>query len=269
MKKWLGYTLVVLSMLGFAGIAAAQNRGGSLNCNDSWGDRDRLQNHCEIAEQTIAAGGTITVDAGKNGGVAIKGSDRNDVLVRARIQTAAPTQAEAEQLAKQIRIETASSRISAQGPDQRQDYNWSVSFELFVPRHSDLSVETHNGGISISEVNGKIEFACTNGGVNLNRLGGNVHGRTTNGGLNVVLAGDRWEGEELDVKTTNGGVNMSVPENYSAHLETATVNGHISVDFPVTVQGNITKELSLNLGSGGATVRATTTNGGVRLRHGN
>ena len=45
-----------------------------------------------------------------------------------------------------------------------------------------------------------------------------------------------------------------------------TVNGNVSVDFPVTVQGRITRELSVNLGSGGATVRAMTTNGGVRLR---
>jgi DUF4097 and DUF4098 domain-containing protein YvlB len=83
--------------------------------------------------------------------------------------------------------------------------------------------------------------------------------------LVVELNGDRWDGEELDVRTTNGGVSMSVPENYSAHLETGTVNGSVSVDFPVTVQGRITKELSVNLGAGGATVRAMTTNGGIRL----
>jgi len=82
----------------------------------------------------------------------------------------------------------------------------------------------------------------------------------------VELAGDRWDGETLDVRTMNGGVNMSVPENYSAHLQTGTVNGSITVDFPVTVQGRLTKELSLNLGSGGASVKAMTTNGGVRVK---
>ena len=38
---------------------------------------------------------------------------------------------------------------------------------------------------------------------------------------------------------------MSVPENYSAHLETGTVNGHLSIDFPVTVQGRISRELAV------------------------
>jgi DUF4097 and DUF4098 domain-containing protein YvlB len=82
----------------------------------------------------------------------------------------------------------------------------------------------------------------------------------------VELTGDRWDGETLDVKTTNGGIVMTIPENYSAHLETGTVNGGLSIDFPVTVQGRITRELAVNLGSGGATVRATTTNGGVRIK---
>jgi DUF4097 and DUF4098 domain-containing protein YvlB len=84
--------------------------------------------------------------------------------------------------------------------------------------------------------------------------------------LVVELGGDRWDGESLDVSTTNGGVVMSVPENYSANLQTSTVNGSVSVDFPVTVQGRLTKQLALNLGSGGAMVKATTTNGGVRLK---
>ncbi len=267
MKRGLGYSLLLLSLVALTtGVAAGQNRGGSMNCRDSWFDGDRLQSHCEITEQTIPAGGIINVDAGKNGGVAVKGSNRTDVLVRARIQTAALTTGEAEQLAKQIRIDTAGGRISGQGPDQQDNNHWSVSFEVLVPNRTDLSLAAHNGGISISDVTGKIDFKCLNGGVNLNRVGGNVHGSTTNGGLNVILAGDRWDGEELDVKTTNGGVNMSVPENYSAHLETGTVNGNVSVDFPVTVQGRITKEISLNLGGGGATVRAMTTNGGVRLQ---
>ena len=68
----------------------------------------------------------------------------------------------------------------------------------------------------------------------------------------------------MDVSTTNGGVIMSVPENYSAHIETGTVNGGVNTDFPVT--GRITRQIALNLGSGGATVRAMTTNGGVHLK---
>jgi DUF4097 and DUF4098 domain-containing protein YvlB len=137
---------------------------------------------------------------------------------------------------------------------------------VFVPRRADLSVETQNGGIAIADVSGRIDFTALNGGVVLKRVGGAVRGSTTNGGLVIELAGDRWDGESLDVSTTNGGVIMSVPENYSAHLQTGTVNGSVNADFPVNAQGKLTKQVAFDLGSGGAMVKAMTTNGGVHLK---
>jgi DUF4097 and DUF4098 domain-containing protein YvlB len=92
-----------------------------------------------------------------------------------------------------------------------------------------------------------------------------VEGHTTNGGLHLELASDHWDGDRCDVSTTNGGVTIRVPAGYSAHLETGTVNGGVRIEFPVTVQGEINRHLAVDLGSGGKLVRATTTNGGVRV----
>jgi len=274
MFRFVGRSVFVAMMLALTIVTvSAQDKEklknkGNLNCNESnnW-NGNRLVGNCEIREQTLAAtGGVISIDGRQNGGVSVKGWDNGQVLIRAQIQTGAPNAGEAEQLARQVRVETGGNKIYASGPENQKDYHWSVNFEVFVPRHSDLSLETHNGGIAIAEVNGRIDFNALNGGVVLKRCGGSVHGTTTNGGLVVELNGDRWDGETLDVRTTNGGVVMMVPENYSAYLQTGTVNGNISVDFPVTVQGKITKELAVNLGSGGATVKAVTTNGGVRIQ---
>ena len=266
MYRFVGRSLLIAALVTFAGVAVfAQNK--TLQCReDSWFN-DRLVNHCEMREQTLTpSGGTISIDGRQNGGVSVKGWDQNQVLVRSKVQTGAPSEADARALAQQIRIETGGSKIYASGPDSRRDYNWAVSYEVFVPRRADLSVETHNGGISIADVNGKIDFSAVNGGVSLKRIGGAVRGSTTNGGLSIELSGDRWDGETLDVSTTNGGVVLAVPEHYSANLQTGTVNGSVNVDFPVTVQGKISKQIALNLGAGGATVKAMTTNGGVRLK---
>lgn len=236
-----------------------------LSCNDNWGG-DRAS-HCLIKEQTVAAtGGTIAVDGRKNGGVTVKGWDRNEILVRAKIQTWADTDAEAKALAGQIRIETSGANIHAEGPETRDQQGWAVSFEVSAPRNSNLSLKAYNGGIGVSDVRGQIEFSALNGGVSLRRLGGNVKGQTMNGGLSIDLAGNGWDGDGMDVRTTNGGVNLSVPENYSAHLETGTVNGGLKIDFPITLQGEIKHQLSLDLGSGGQTIRAMTTNGGVTIK---
>lgn len=267
MNRFLGRSVFITLLLTIAaGSAFAQK--GSLTCRDdnNWYD-NKLATKCEIREQTLApSGAVISIDGRQNGGVSIKGWDTNQVLVRARISTAAPTDDDAEILRRQITIEMGGAKIFASGPETRKNYHWDVSYEVFVPRRADIAAETRNGGISIADVNGRIDFNALNGGVVLKKVGGTVRGSTTNGGVVVELGGDHWEGETLDVRTTNGGVIMSVPENYSARLETGTVNGSLSVDFPVTVQGRITKELAFNVGSGGATIKAMTTNGGVKIR---
>jgi DUF4097 and DUF4098 domain-containing protein YvlB len=273
MTKALRYAMLAFAIVGLAfGIAQAQkSTKGSMQCRDNDGN-DRLVNHCEIKEQTLPASGAITVDGKTNGGISIKGWDRQEILVRAKIETRAPTQAEADSLAQQVIIETGALNIHAEGPESRENYQWYVSYEIFVPSRSDLNLKAHNGGISISDVNGRIGFQTTNGGVSLSRVGGAVTGNTTNGGVHVELAGARWEGETLDVRTTNGGVNLVMPNNYSAHLETGTTNGNVQSDFPLNVplteRGRMPKEISVDIGSGGPTIRAITTNGGVHLSRG-
>ena len=268
MYKSLGRSVLIAALVTFTGVAAyaQRDKDRSLTCRENNYYNDRLVSNCEIREQTLAPSGAIAIDGRQNGGISVKGWDQGQILVRARVQAGAPTAAEAEALGKQVRIETSGAKIHATGPENKRDYHWDVSYEVFVPRRSDVSLETHNGGIAIADVNGKIDFTALNGGVVLKRVGGAVRGSTTNGGLAIVLSGDRWDGESMDVSTTNGGVSMSVPENYSAHIETGTVNGGVNTEFPVTVKGEMTKQIAVNLGSGGATVRAMTTNGGVHLK---
>ncbi|MGZ8847653.1 MAG: DUF4097 family beta strand repeat-containing protein [Pyrinomonadaceae bacterium] len=270
MIKTLRFTLLLVAIVAVSAcVSQAQKKSeATMKCRDDDGD-NRYARHCEIKEQTLPASGAITVDGKTNGGIAIKGWDRHEILVRAKVETRAPSQAEADSLAQQVRIETAALNIHAEGPESRDNYQWHVSYEIFVPRRSDLSLKAHNGGISIVEVNGRIDFRTTNGGVSLSRVGGAVSGNTTNGGVHVELSGARWEGETLDVRTTNGGVNLVMPENYSAHLETGTTNGNVKSDFPLNVplteRGRMPKDISVDLGGGGPTIRATTTNGGVHL----
>jgi hypothetical protein len=259
---------IVICVCSVSGLAVQrESRDHQMDCNSSYNSYgDRLVSHCEVREETIPSGGALSVDGKQNGGISIKGWDKNNILVRSQVQTGAPSTSEARDLAGQINIRTGGGQVYAEGPGNNRDRQWSVNYEIFVPRQFNLTLKSYNGGISVSEVSGRIEFDALNGGVSLNRLGGNVHGKTTNGGLSITLEGDRWDGEGMDVRTSNGGITMNVPENYSAHLETSTINGGMNFGFPITVQGRLNRDISIDLGSGGATVRAVTTNGGVNVR---
>jgi len=251
------------------GLAQSRNqpfgRPADAWCADGWnGDR---ATHCEVRESTIPAVSPLDIDARPNGGIHIRGWDRSDVLVRARIIGSADTEADARRIASGVRIATAGGGIHADGPDTGGHDHWSVSFEVQVPHTAALTLNTVNGGISIADFRGAAEFRARNGGVTLSNVGGDIRGETANGGLNIDLHGDRWDGAGLDVRTHNGGIRLVLPEHYSAELETGTTNGRVNIDFPVTVQGNIGgRHLTTILGAGGAKVRAITTNGGVTIR---
>ena len=238
---------------------------------DEWCRDDRSRSDrpsvCEVRQFTVAATSGVLTVAGTNGGISVEGQARNDVSILARVTATGETQARAREIASSIRLQPTFDRIEAEGPRGLQNgEGWSVSYRLAVPRAVNLSLRTTNGGISIQDVESTVEFRTTNGGVKLVALGGDVRGRTTNGGVDVELDGASWQGEGLEVETTNGGVRLVIPENYSAQLEAHTANGGMNIDVPgAAVGGRSRREAIVQLGSGGAPIRVRTSNGGVRV----
>jgi DUF4097 and DUF4098 domain-containing protein YvlB len=252
--------LFVLALLPASASAEWEDCDGYRRDRD-WGGEGR---YCEIRELELAALPRLAVDAGRNGGIVVEAWDDASIRVEARVSVWNVSEEEARQLAAAIRVGESGGVVSAEGDTDR---SWSVSYRIQAPRLTDLDLEAHNGGISVEGIEGVLRMRTQNGGLSLAALAGDVEASTANGGVHVELAGSSWEGDGLDVETRNGGVKLEIPEEYSAELETGTVNGRIRVDFPITVQGSIGKEIRATLGSGGAPVRVRTTNGGVTVSH--
>jgi hypothetical protein len=209
----------------------------------------------------------MTVDAAPNGGISVDGGARGDILVRAKVVASAETEEEARAIASRVQVVATADRVSADGPDRlgRRE-GWSVSYRLSVPVRTPLALSSTNGGISIDNVRSRVDFKTVNGGVTLSRMGGEVEGRTSNGGVTVTLEGSTWDGQGLNVETSNGGITLAIPASYSARLETRTNNGSTTSDLPITVQGQIGRSISTDLGSGGPSIKLRTGNGGIRIR---
>ncbi len=265
-----------------AGVVLSQDKAGKVDkafkaeyknkefCSNSWSNGDKVS-ISDLRESTVASAGSLNIDAGRNGGIKVKGENRSDVLLRACVQAWGISEEAAKGIASSIRINTAGGMVKAEGPDEN---GWSVSFEARVPNSTNLKLMAHNGGISISSVEGNLEFETMNGGVSLANVAGDVRGRTTNGGVNVSLSGNTWKGSGLDVQTTNGGVNLNLPEGYAANIETGTVNGGFKSDIPalnVTTEdvkggyGHKPKQINTAINGGGAPIKVTTKNGGIRI----
>lgn len=228
---------------------------------DHHGQGDR---YCEVREYSLEATGELAVDAGANGGIEVVGWDRDEVRLVARIH-GWDRGGDPRGLVRAVEIRTGPV-IEADGPRTRGRAGWSASYELRVPRETALRLDATNGGIHLEQLAGTVDARTTNGGLHLVGGAGRVRGETTNGGIHLELTGAQWAGAGADLRTTNGGVEIVVPGDYSAELETGTVNGGMRLDIPITVQGRIDRRIRTRLGDGGALIRAITTNGGVVVR---
>jgi DUF4097 and DUF4098 domain-containing protein YvlB len=264
-------TAVVLAAT--ASTLPAQRQAGNDfgRSQEAWCRDTRQADVCEVREETLSNTRVVTLDARGNGGVDVRGWDRPDVRVRARIAVDAANEADARTIASEIKLVAEGGRIRVDGPSRdgnwRGDRGWWVAFELEVPRSSELTVEATNGGISIRDVRGRLDVRTTNGGIDLTDVSGDIRGETTNGGVKVGVTGDKWDGPSLEVRTINGGITLSLPASLSAELEARAVNGGINVDFPLTVSGLIggRREIRGTIGAGGPRIRATATNGGITI----
>ena len=231
--------------------------------HNSWNDQERV---CEIRSYGLHSSTSLDIQPGPNGGVKVRGWDRDSVAIFALVSAQAESQGDAASLLKDVTVRVAGGKIDTDGPRTRRRQNWSVSFEIMVPRNQDIRAEAENGGISIREVRGTMNVETVNGGLELFKVAGDVRATTVNGGLTVTLDGKKWDGKGLSAETTNGGVRVTFPDGYAAHLRAGTTNGGFSVDFPVTIQGRFGKTLDTDLNGGGPTIRIETTNGGISLR---
>jgi hypothetical protein len=268
------FFLSLFAVAALAQTASAQQSGEEWveNCRRNNHRDDERVTHCEVRETRIAARGSLRIDGEQNGGVSVRAHEGRDIVVQARVQTHARTDAAARELAGRIRVDTDGT-IHATGPETTgRNQGWAVSYEILVPARTNLNVETHNGPISVNRVSGEINVRAVNGPIALNELSGDVEARAQNGPISVTLTGRRWSGEGLDAETVNGPVSVRMPRGYAAHLESGTVHG------PLSVPGNLRParsdgrrwspggRISTDINGGGPTIRAVTTNGPVSIQ---
>ena len=140
-----------------------------------------------------------------------------------------------------------------------------INFDVQVPRGVRLNAMTTNGSVHCVNLDSVVEATTTNGNVEVSTSEW-ASARTTNGGVRVSMGSAKWSGE-LELGTTNGSVDVTLPASAEFQVHAATTNGGIQTDFPVTVQGRFgPKSISGTVGGGGRELNVKTTNGGIELR---
>jgi len=202
----------------------------------------------------------LNVEGSRNGGVSVKGWDQPDILIKACKLAGAETQEEAQALLDQLTISTGNGRVRSEAPAKNLNgrQTWVVQFRIYVPRDLAIEASVYNGGLSLNNLEGKINGRSQNGGISLNKSGsanavtelyaqnggislndveGKINARTANGGITlssgrgevkiqsqnggitIRLSEGQWSGESLEAHSDNGGLTLEVPPGFGSGIE--------------------------------------------------
>ena len=190
-------------------------------------------------------------------------------------------------------------------PSVHFSFGWNnrgVRIELHIPRNADLDVETGDGSVTSQAFNGKLRISTGDGSIETHGLKGEVrlhsgdghidgddfdgslHADSGDGRITVRGRFDKLTVESGDGSVTaeaafgskiqdgwslrsgDGSVTVRLPDGLNADLDAHTGDGHITLDFPVTVSGSVSgSTIRGKIGSGGPPLMVHTGDGSIHI----
>jgi len=162
--------------------------------------------------------------------------------------------------------------------------NHRTIVEIHMPREGNVHVHTGDGEIRLRDVKGELDLESGDGRVEVEGVDGTLHAHSGDGHvrargrfdvLDVSTSDGRIDAEALagssvgkgwDLKTGDGSVTLTVPENFAADVVMHTGDGHITLDMPLTVEGRYdSSNVRGKLNGGGGVLNIHTGDGSIRL----
>jgi len=224
-----------------------------------------------------------------NGSIRTSGADVADCNVVATITARAATEEEAQELAEEVEVtlEPSGDELTAKikRPTHLVNKSVGVSLDVTLPGRSNLELLTHNGAVSIADIDGDVRATTHNGKVTTERVSGrtvlethngsisirstsgDANLKTHNGSVKAFYADSAPPVSDISIITYNGSVELEAPPDLSARIEATTHNGSINTDLPITVTGKVSRSrLAGTIGSGEGRLHLETHNGSIRIR---
>lgn len=177
-----------------------------------------------------------------------------------------------------------------------------LAVEVWVPRESDLIVDSGDGPVTVDDVSGRIDLETKDGPLTASGLRGDIQVRSSDGRVELndidgalrlevqdgrseirgrfdrlalesqdggivadVLPGSRLQ-DGWSLRSQDGGIRLRIPRDLAVTLDARTQDGGLSVDLPVRVQGRVRRhELVGDLNGGGPILRVRCNDGSIRV----
>ncbi len=128
----------------------------------------------------------------------------------------------------------------------------------------DVDVNTSGGSIHIENAYGTVKAHTSGGGITVNEVMGTIQADTSGGSVKAYIS--QQPKGNCRLKTSGGSITVYLAEDVSLNVDAGTSGGSIHTEFPVTIQGNISKkELKAQINGGGPELYLHTSGGSIYI----
>lgn len=150
-------------------------------------------------------------------------------------------------------------------PGETNGRSYIVNYDITLPKGLKVLTSSINGSVAIDSISNRVSTDLTNGQITLDEILGNTDIDLENGIIDaevtVPLDGT------ADMRTTNGNIDLDIPQSTSAEFSATVVNGIITVsDLDLQDPVSTSSSLTGTLGDGRGTISLSTTNGNINVK---
>ncbi len=129
----------------------------------------------------------------------------------------------------------------------------------------EVDAHTSGGSITIKKARGRVVARTSGGSINVEEVMGSIEASTSGGTVTAHIS--RQPKHRCYLKTSGGSVKVYLAEDIALDIDASTSGGHVETDFPVTIQGRISKRsLRAKINGGGPEMVLKTSGGSIYLR---
>ena len=180
-----------------------------------------------------------------------------------------------------VKVRSASGTINVEKIDRDAQLSTASGSVSAEDVGGDVQASSASGNITVSNVKGDARVHVASGVVRISQPGGRVDGSTTSGEVEIQGAANDVTAHSVsgrvyvqgnpgaqgywNLRTTSGGVQISVPPAANFHLSADAVSGQIRTDVPIVIEEQGKHSLRARVGTGGGRIEVHTVYGQIRV----
>lgn len=168
----------------------------------------------------------------------------------------------AENLEGEIQMRTSGGSLTLESLAGKISGRTSGGSITVKDSRGEIDTRTSGGSIHVDRTEGILDFRTSGGGIQLTEIAGTVSARTSGGGITARLI---QVTDSVDLRTSGGSITIDLPGDggYDLDLRGSSVRTELR-NFSGEVERN---RVIGSINDGGATVRARTSGGSVRINY--